>query len=266
MITVTCRCRQSMQVSEESAGQLVECLSCGAAILVPGKELPAPASPFPPAAPPAPVGAFHLPVSASCGALLVIGFFMPWLRLSCDTTMLSEPTGYNLATNTEDATMKTFQKNKNMGEGKAEVTAGSSEKGTPPWGKSTPELWLFPLLGVALAGWGLLRLKSPSENPGGEAKIALFAVIGAVILLSGERMASYRKEMLADLKKEIAKEPAAPAAQPDPEKMGADVLAAQMKNAFQIKDAVGFWLTLAALLAAGGGLAAWMLREAGRSP
>ncbi|MBI2920957.1 MAG: hypothetical protein HYY18_07720 [Planctomycetes bacterium] len=251
MLRIACRCGQTMQVSEESAGQTVECLSCGAMLTV------SVATPTVAPARPSPEGGFHLPISASLGAILVIAFFLPWLRISCKTTMLAEPTGFNLATNTEDATMKKLT-SESRGPGTAPQPS-SDEKGTPPWGKSTPELWLFPLLGAGLAGWGVLRMKQPGGDTRLEAKRVLIVVVAALALLAVERMSWYRKASIGEMKEGADKAKSTPAVS-TPGPPGFDEIESELNGAFEIRNGSGFWLTLASLLGVAGCLGAWLFR------
>lgn len=288
MIQVTCSCGATRDVAAMFAGRQVKCPECGAMVQVPGiaqpaapAPTPAPAGGTPPSETAGPlevVGPLedarvlkrHLPFSSLSGACLVVAFFLPWVRTSCGTMVVAEPSGYNLATNTVDANTKALEEKstklmeKSMG-GEAsakylESLQGENEVKNPPWGSKSPELWVFPALGAALLAWGLFRMARPSYGIERETVFFLLLTLGAGGLLAYERASWYRKKPLQDLKKDIRK--------------GVEKESGTMKSMgganseefveaylelVSIRSHFGFWMTLVALCFAALTLAGWLI-------
>jgi hypothetical protein len=310
VIPVACPCGKVIQASDMFAGKRVKCPACGQPVTVPAAGAPpAPAAlpspvddllgpdPVQRVAAPAPVEeqgdpAFsprpsrrtapssdepapvrihlHLPFTSMSGLCLLIAFFLPWMKVSCSNMVIAEPTGLNLAANTEDSAMKALQERTKAGlkdNPYAKSATGKEEekKEGAPWGNTSPELFLFPVLGVALAGWGLYRLKNPAEDLRGETTKLMVVVLLAGAMLFIERHRSYRKKALIEMKEAIAEASQKAATQPKPavaKPAAPDFsgLEKEMKDAVKIEEGTGFWLSAIALAAAAIGMGAWLLR------
>ncbi len=295
MIRVTCVCGNSRDVAPMFSGRQVKCPDCGAMVSVPlaqavaGGDASAPVGPvtepslvarmtqsrFETAKSSSRALCRHLPFTSLSGIGLLIAFFcLPWLRVSCGNMISAEPTGYNLATNTLDSGARELQETAKSTQSAASKVAGSSytemltstmkpeEVENPPWGKKSPEIWIFPGLGLALVAWSLFRTVAPSYGIVRETLVALTAVLAAGGLLAYERATWYRKQPLQDMKadaerimrKQLSGTPAPPSLSADMESMQKGML-----DMVQLKDQPGFWLTVLSL--AGATLAAlgWLL-------
>lgn len=294
MIPVTCVCGKSREVAAMFAGRQVKCPDCGAMVAVPAAQAVAGdrLAPVPPAAEPSPVEQMtrdrfavaksssralcrHLPFTSLSGIGLIVAFFcLPWLRTSCGTMITAEPTGYNLATNTVDSGVRELQEKAKETQESASKVAGQSyadamasamkaeEIENPPWGRKSPELWIFPGLGLALVAWGLFRTVVPSYGVARETLVALMAVMAAGGLLVYERAKWYRKPPLQDMKadaerlmrKQLAGTPVSSSVSADMESMQQSLL-----DLIQVKNQPGFWLTVVSLAGAAVTMLGWLL-------
>ncbi len=294
MIPVTCVCGRSREVAAMFAGRQVKCPDCGAMVTVPAAQAVAgdPAAPAQPPEKPGPVEQMtrdrfavaksssralcrHLPFTSLSGVGLIVAFFcLPWLRASCGTMITAEPTGYNLATNTLDSVVRDLQEKGKSTQEAASKVAGKSymdevtsamkaeEVENPPWGRKSPELWVFPGLGIALLAWGLFRTVAPSYGVARETLVALMAVMAAGGLLAYERAQWYRKQPLQDMKadaeramrKQLSDTPVPPTMSADMDSIQRGVL-----DLIQVKDQPGFWLTVLSLVGAAVTMLGWLL-------
>ncbi|GEM_PF-5638613 len=265
MIEFACPCGQVMKVADGMSGRKGKCPKCGAMLLVPA----APAEEVPvldAAVPEGPstedlkqmAGAIsaikqtvHVPITGAFGLLLLIAFFLPFMRIRCAGTVIAEPSGYHLALDKMDSTLGDLGSAGNSSSSSGGMTVKSKDA---PWGGTTPELFFFPILGLAMAGWAYMRLKFPGDGLPRETRSMLIVCALGVVMLVVEKVRDYRKPAITDMRQQMADQaksaPTPPASGNPFGSSTSNPFSSAMGDALVIEAGSGFYLTLVSLIAA----------------
>ncbi|MDC1142523.1 hypothetical protein OAU50_05490 [Planctomycetota bacterium] len=172
-------------------------------------------------------------ISGSMALLLIIGFFLPWIEVSCAKMPLVEQTGMQVVLGDAQPSPSMQKMSEGMGGEKSEAPGGDAAKNT------SGALWLIlvALGGIAAGVGGFLALAK--KNTG------VLVTVGsgiAILVLGGTMLIGFpmENEIKAEMDKKLAES--------KKEDGGNEAIGAQMgASIIQVNYKVGLWMVLLAV-------------------